>query len=724
MTDLNKKFSIKTILILILWIFSILLIMFFNKYASKKLENRALELIESLSIESRININSTIEKKFTILETISDNISNEDLSNPQNITKSFDSIVEDNKLRRLAIATPDGTSYCNNGEIVDISDMDYFKASMNGKRYTSSIVSSKLDGKRTNFFSVPVFKDNKVIAILWASILTDDFYEELNIDTMSELGDIFIINSEGDVVASKAHITSNSDNFNLFEIINDESLEIIQMDFKNTDKGKVKLKFNHEDSFMYYAKLDYSDWWVMSLIPNNSIKVYSYTIMKTITLFNFVMILLISGIFIIVFKKEKMNYSKLKYIAYTDAITQGKNDIFLKNNIYKYINKKDDFAFISLEIINIKNIVTMIGLKNTEFLLKEVYSYLYNILNKEEIIVHSYFGEYKLLMKYTSVKELTQRLEKIDFSKINDNIKFIMGIYLVDKSNTSYEEMSSYVSIAKETLNNNHNNNKNMMYYNKSMHKSEINKIRLEEDIKNGIKNKEFKAWFQPKYGKDGKTLIGAEALVRWYKYGSIISPYIFVPMCEANGLIKDIDELVFEDVCKNIRRWINDNKNVVPIALNLSRSYLNKANFIYSLEKYIDKYKVPKDLIHFEITESSLAGNEEKLKDIVSLLHERGYLVSVDDFGVGYSSIKAISYVNFDILKIDKSFIDGIGEEKWENIIKYTINLANSLGMATVAEGIESEEQYRFLSDCNCDMFQGYYFNKPMDSENFSKLI
>lgn len=162
MTDLNKKFSIKTILILILWIFSILLIMFFNKYASKKLENRALELIESLSIESRININSTIEKKFTILETISDNISNEDLSNPQNITKSFDSIVEDNKLRRLAIATPDGTSYCNNGEIVDISDMDYFKASMNGKRYTSSIVSSKLDGKRTNFL---VFLYLKIIKL-------------------------------------------------------------------------------------------------------------------------------------------------------------------------------------------------------------------------------------------------------------------------------------------------------------------------------------------------------------------------------------------------------------------------------------------------------------------------------------------------------------------------------------------------------------------------------
>lgn len=727
MTDLNKKFSIKIIFILILWIFSLLCILFFNKYTDKKLENRTLNLIERLSDESSIYINKTIENKFTTLETISEHISTEDLLNPQEIIKSFSSIVEDHELKRLAITTTSGIAYCDNGEIIDVSDSDYFKASMDGKRYISSVVPSKADGKRTNIFSVPIFRDNKVVAILWASILTDDFYKELGLDTISELGATFIIDSEGNIIASKEHIKSTSENFNLFEIMNDEVLEIVQVDLKNANKGKVKLKLNHENNFIYYDKLDYSNWWVISFISNKFIKSDSYNIMKTVTIFNFVMILLISGTFIIIFNKDKKSYSKLKAMAYIDTITEGKNDIFLKNNISKFINKKDNFAFISLEIVNIKNIVAIRGLKNTEFLLKEIYSYLYNILNKEEIIVHSYLGEYKLLMKYTNIKELAQRLEKIDFSKTDNNLRFVIGIYLVNEPSISYEDMCSYVSIAKETLkSNNINNNTNNKYmvYNEKMHKREIDKIKLEEDIKNGIISKEFKAWFQPKYGKDGKTLIGAEALVRWYKYGSIISPYIFVPMCEANGLIREIDELVFEDVCKNIRRWIDDNKNVVPISLNLSRNYLNKVNFIDNLEKYIYKYKVPKDLIHFEITESSLAGNEEKLKDIVSLLHERGYLVSVDDFGVGYSSIKAISYVNFDILKIDKSFIDGIGEEKWENIIKYTINLANSLGMTVVAEGIESEEQYKFLSDCNCDMFQGYYFNKPMDSENFSKFI
>ena len=345
------------------------------------------------------------------------------------------------------------------------------------------------------------------------------------------------------------------------------------------------------------------------------------------------------------------------------------------------------------------------------------------MLDENEIVIHSYLGEYKLLIKYTDVKELFKRLEKINFYNINENIKFIMGVYLVDNLDISFEDMCSYVSIAKEALNNSKGKSKYIVY-NKQIHKREVDKLKLEEDIKRAIENKEFRAWFQPKYGRDGKSIIGAEALVRWYKYGSIISPYVFVPICEANGLIKKIDELVFEDVCKNISEWIKNNKNVVPISVNLSRSYIDKENFIYDLEKYIDKYKVPRELIHFEITESSLMGNESKLRDIVCILHKKGFKVLLDDFGVGYSSIKAISEVNFDVLKIDKSFVDGIGNNKWENIIRYTIIMANKLGMSIIAEGIETEEQYKFLLECDCDIFQGYYFNKPMNSDEFSNLI
>ena len=731
MIDLNKKFNINIIFILFLWITIFLFILFFNRYTNKQLESDTSISIESIARESSLNINSNIENKFTILETVAHNISIEDLSNPKKLASSFDDIVTENHLKRMAIATPDGTAYFDNGDIINISDCDYFKASIDGNRFVSSISISKLNGKKINVFSIPIYKDTKVIAVLLLSISTEEFYNEIDLNTISKLGENYIINSEGNIIAYDGKATLDPDNFNLFDEIkdnenndNNESLEIIKKDFKNLDNGYVKLNLDKKDKcYLYYTKLDNDDWWLLTLIHNKTLKNYYAGTTITLTIFNILITLLISIIFIILLINKIKDYRDLKSIVYTDTITEGNNDIFLKNNISKRINKKENFAFISLEIINIKNIVTIAGLKYSELLLKETYEYLYNILNKDEIVVHSYFGEYKLILKYSDIKELTKRLENINFSTIDSNIKFRIGIYLIDNYDVSYEEMCLYVSIAKESLDKNITSNKYAIYT-KEMYKTEIDKIRLEEDIKNGIENKEFKAAFQPKYGKDGKSIIGAEALVRWYKYGSIISPDIFVPMCEANGLIKEIDELVFEDVCKNIRNWIDNNKNVVPICVNLSRSYLDKTDLIDNIERYIDKYKISRDLIQFEITESSLMGNEDILKDIVSLLHEKGFEVLVDDFGVGYSSIKAISYVNFDALKIDKSFVDGIGEQKWESIIEYTVKLANNLGMIVVAEGIETEEQYKFLLKCNCDMFQGYYFSKPLDSNDFSKLI
>lgn len=701
--------------------------MFINQYVNRQLQNHILDSIEGIAIESSLNINSTIKNKFSLLKTVAHNISEKDLDNIEEIVKSFSNIVRENRFKRMAITTMDGTAYCDNGSIINVSDKESFKTSISGEDFISSIFKSILDGRRTNVFSVPIYNDenNEVIAVLWASLFNYEFYQEFNIKKMNELGENFIINSNGNIIAFNESVTLKYDSYNLFDELNlknkDEILESIKEDLKILDKGCKRIK---NDCIIYYTRLDYNDWWVVSLITDNSIKEYYYSVIKTVAIVNIIIILPISIAFIIIINREREVNKNLKGLVYTDNITGGKNDIYIKNNLNKIINNKSNFAFICLEITNIKDIVTIIGLRNCEFILAEVYDYLSNILSKDEIVIHNYFGEYKIIMKYENVKDLIKRIGNIDFSKINETIKFIMGIYLVEHEDVSYEEMCSYTSIAKQSIKNIGKNNIKYMVYNKQMHNREINKRILKEDIKRGIENKEFKAWFQPKYGKDGKTIIGAEALVRWHKYGSIISPYIFIPICEANGLIKEIDELILEDVCKNLREWIDNNKKVVPISINLSRSYLDKLNFIEVLKKYVNEYRIPNNLICFEITESSLIENEEKLKNTVSILHKEGFEVLVDDFGVGYSSVKAISYVNFDILKIDKSFIDGIGEEKWENIIKYTINLSNSLGMAVIAEGIETEEQYKFLLECNCDMFQGYYFNKPMDSEDFSKLI
>lgn len=725
----RKIFNYRFVLILLILFFSILFfILYSNHYMQKQFHKSILKSIESLSVENNLNINNKIKNKFDLLTSFSNNITKEEMSYPKEIAELFSDIVKSNNLKTIDIITPDGTLFTNTGQTSNVSDREYFKKSMNGENFVSEIVISKIDSKKTNIFSVPIFDNNEVIGVLTASVLTEEFVKDISLSSSTKLGFTFIIDKNGDLIAHENSFYFPIENFNLFNISNIENysnyfnLEILKENIENLTNGYIEIYYNDELYYLYYTKLDYSNWWLLTPIPYKSIKnTYSY-IIDTTRIIDIVIIMLFLILFAVTLNKERKNYNRLKSIAYKDSITNGKNDLFLKENIHILIKKDYNYAFCSLEVTNIKNIINMIGATKSNFLLKEIYTYIYDLLDNDEVVVHSYSGEFKLLIRYNTLKDFTKRIDSINFSNIDEDIKFKIGIYLIDKSNINFENMCLYSNIAKEAIiDNNHNK---YFIYNTKLYQKELYKINLEHDIKVGIENKEFKSWFQPKYGKDGKTIIGAEALVRWYKYGSIISPYIFVPICERTGLIKELDQLLFEDICKNIRSWINQNKKVVPISINLSRAYIDKSNFINILEEYIKIYKIPKNLIQLEITESSLIENEEKLKQNISLLRKKGFKILLDDFGVGYSSIKTISDVQFDTLKIDKSFIDEIGSKKWENIIKYTVNLAHNLGMDVIAEGIETKEQYLFLLNCNCNMFQGYYFNKPLSAKAFSDLI
>ena len=721
MLNLKKRFILKVIVILSFWFLSFLCLVLFSHCIKLQLEKHTQDLVEKLSfeIESEFTSNDIINTKFNILETVANDIIHKELSTFQEITDFLGTAVGQNQLERIAIAKNDGIAYYDNGEIIDISDKDYFKSSVDGKKYVSSIFLSELTGEKNNIFSIPIFKENKIVGVLCGCVLSDELLESLKSEMLKQISNLFIINTNGDIISFIKNDELVVQQCNLFNELNESDEKQLKANFKNMNKGSQQLTCIDNTTLSYFSLGN--DLWLISILNNQLLQDHYYSIMWGIKIFNIVFITITSIIVFILLVQERKNYKDLEKIAYTDNVTGGKNDSYLKNNIFDLIKDKGSFAFISFEITNIKIMITLLGIKNTENMLKKIYTYLEETLRKDEVIVHSYLGEFKLLIKYSELIEIIRRIEKINFDEINSNVKFIIGIYLIDDSASSYEDMCSYVNIAKETLN---IKNNYYMIYNKQMHKKEIERIKLEEDIIEGIAKKEFKAWFQPKYGEDGKTVIGAEALVRWYRDSDIILPYVFIPMCEANNLIKDIDELVLEDVCKNLRKWIDEGKKIVPISVNLSRSYLDNVNCIDKLDKYMNQYNIDKKLVEFEITESSLIENEERLKQIVASLHEKGYKVLVDDFGIGYSSIKSISCVDFDIMKIDKSFIDEIGVEKWEDIIRYTINIASTFGMSVIAEGVETKEQYDFLLKCNCRIFQGYYFNKPMDASSFSHLI
>lgn len=723
MVSSKEKINLKIIISIVIGLWCVILfsILYFNFYIKKEVQNYFLKSIEDFSEQTSVNIDKEISTRLNILKVIAIQLTDKELANPKQKVEQFHEIAEKNNYTAMAIAFPDGTAYLHTGETLNISNREYFQKSMEGKTWVSNQIESKIDLSIENVYSVPIVRDKEVVAVLCASVTADHFYNGLNLSTISQFDESFVIDESGDFVAGE-NIPSNV--FNLFDYMkqynggNGESLHTMKQNMYLSRNNFGLFNFNSKDVYLYYTKLNYNNWWVISMISEDNFTQLIRPFVDVITGVSVILIVILSVSFTGLFLRTRRTYERLKSIAYIDTITEGNNDIFLKANIKNIINKKDKFAFISLEITNIKTIINMLGLKNTHYLLKDLYHSISDMLNEGEYVSHSYLGEYKIILKYDNFTQFSKRIESAN--KINKNLEFKMGIYLIDPLDHNFEDMCSYVNIAKESL----TEGQTHAIYTKEMHNKEIDKIKLEEDIKHGIANNEFKVWFQPKYGQDGETIIGAEALVRWYKYGAILSPYVFIPVCEVSGLIKDIDELVIRDVCQNIRNWLDEKKHVVPISINLSRNYLDKIDFIDRLESMIHAYDIPKKYIEFEVTESSLVADGEKLKENIEILRSRGYKIHLDDFGVGYSSIKTISDINFDTLKIDKSFIDGIGEERWESIVNYTIHLAKSLNMKIVAEGIETKEQYEFLMDCNCDAFQGYFFHKPMNSNEFSNLL
>ena len=247
----------------------------------------------------------------------------------------------------------------------------------------------------------------------------------------------------------------------------------------------------------------------------------------------------------------------------------------------------------------------------------------------------------------------------------------------------------------------------------------------IESHIEEAIAEKQVKVYLQPNVRGITQRVCGAEALSRWIdpKYG-MIYPGDFISVLEKTLKIHLLDLYVFREICKNLGERLERKETVFPISLNFSRLDFNIGDFLDQLESIVEQYHVPKNLLHIEVTESVVMHNEGYMKYVVKKLHELGYQVWMDDFGSGYSSLNLLKEFEFDTFKIDMRFLSDMGKKSL--IIIYSIlYMAKEIGIHTVAEGVETEEQFRFLKHAGCERMQGYYFGRPEPMENWlSDLI
>ena len=321
---------------------------------------------------------------------------------------------------------------------------------------------------------------------------------------------------------------------------------------------------------------------------------------------------------------------------------------------------------------------------------------------------------------------LPLQIDKLDKIFEEPQISLRVGIYFDDGSCTDMEQRFDCARLACGRLGKGYETS--FGFYNAELHDRELHSEHLIQDMDRALAEKQFKVFYQPKYNIEGDkpVLCSAEALIRWFhpEYG-MISPGEFISLFEEKGLIHKLDRYVWNEAASQIKKWKDEFGVTVPVSVNVSRVDVFDPLLGDILDGIVKNNGIAHDELLLEITESAYTDSSQQIIETAKALRGRGFKIEMDDFGSGYSSLNMLTSLPIDALKLDMKFIRNICENKKDcALVEIMIRIADLLEVPIIAEGVETKEQAELLKSIGCEIIQGYYFSKPVPSDEFEKFI
>lgn len=304
------------------------------------------------------------------------------------------------------------------------------------------------------------------------------------------------------------------------------------------------------------------------------------------------------------------------------------------------------------------------------------------------------------------------------------NIVMKWGVYAVDDRGVSVEQMCDRALLAARAIKGQYG--KYFAKYDDALRNRLLKEQAITDSMESALAQDQFQIYLQPKYRIRDESLVGAEALVRWnHPDWGFQSPAEFIPLFEKNGFITKMDQYVWDKACAALKDWDDQGLAPISVSVNVSRADIYNADLADILLKTVQKYGLPPSRLHLEITESAYTEDPKQIIETVGLLRDLGFVIEMDDFGSGYSSLNMLNEMPIDILKLDMKFIQNeTAKPSSQGILQFMVNLARWMHLSVVAEGVETKEQLNRLSEIGCDYVQGYYFARPMPGESFEALL
>ncbi|MBR0485574.1 MAG: EAL domain-containing protein [Oscillospiraceae bacterium] len=417
-----------------------------------------------------------------------------------------------------------------------------------------------------------------------------------------------------------------------------------------------------------------------------------------------------------------------KYRATHDSLT----GIYNKETFYEKVrtmiqeNPETEYCIVCTDVKNFKIVNDVFGVESGDKLLMRIASSI-RFMSRNGWIYGRLTGDrFALCLPKEEFSEKNFLTETSKMAKMSENymfkIQIHVGVYMIEDRNLRVSVMCDRANLAIKTIKSSYESI--VVYYKETLREDFLNEQRLISEFELAVRSKQFQAYVQPQVFSENGRCEGGEVLVRWiHPQNGLIPPYKFIPVFERTGLIGKLDAYMWELACQKLQEWQRRGLTTQYLSVNISQKDFYLMDVYKTVTSLVEKYQIPPKNLHLEITETAVMNNPGEQLPLISKLREYGFMIEIDDFGSGYSSLNTLKDLSADVLKIDMGFLRKTEhQERSKIILKMIISLAKSLSMEVITEGVETQEQVDFLKEYGCDIFQGYHFAKPMPVQDFEE--
>lgn len=734
------RISITTVAALCIILFSIKI---FQNNLKQKLTADIYNRLSELSVNNASSISSKINDQLDMMKALAAYLADEDLRS-DNVLSLINKTVDSYGFLRCAITFPDGSFITHDSKNTGNTVKDeYVTKGFQGITTITGPREAVVDPSKTVILlTVPIIKEEDVRAVLTFTYETQYLNKVFKMTSFKGKGYSYIIDNNGTIISKPGIEDTIYNGDNILDFINkqfssQDMPKEINENIQDMQSGSAILPIAGDEKFISYQPLGINDWYIFSITSGDVLKQQLNGMLKDVYVLSAIIIaifliltVLISHYIWILQNKVK---KELQQLAYYDNLTQIPNKNYFDIRAREILdNASGEYAYIILNVNKFKIINDIFGLAQGDNLLQYIAGVIHDETRKEEISARFDADNFHILSTYQDMAKLDERLwsvaDKIcsyHFDKmIPHTLSIGFGVYIVEDKTKPVSLMGDKARMALSKIKGIHTTA--TYYYDKAIIEQFKEEQEIENIMKSALKDGEMLLYLQPKYSVDKHKIVGAEALVRWLnpKRGMIM-PDHFIPLFEKNGFVIELDMYMVATACKTLLKWQKNGTEIVPVSVNQSRQCLYQKDYVSKLMKILNQYGVSPSLIELEITERAFFEDENKLIEIIRQLHNYGFLIAMDDFGAGYSSLNMLQDINVDFLKIDKNFFkESVHSERGKKIVSNIISMAKDLDIKVVAEGIETKEQLAFLTTIHCNIIQGYYFSKPVCIEEFEEKL